>query len=250
MRPASQYNYGGGKVKSKRLEPTIVGGKRNIEASFFGSNSNEGQERHQHTPNQELTPEEITNLQRCLTVTRPKIYEYTEFMTAYLYKYLKGYQEDLEPLPVLFFDRDPQTGLFRPNKNRTLLSKASFKESRVTDYSRFSKKDRLEFQKNQDLQYDMEKLIKMLQKRDTRGNIIKLQEELDDLAAQSNPLKKCLSMYKIKEKMDKIETSTAQEQQQKRREQQQSQEGGDRKGAKKCSITTSNAAKGNKNLEV
>ena len=54
----------------------------------------------------------------------------------------------------------------------------------------------------------MERLIRMFRRRDTKGNIQKLQEELDALAAQSNPLKKCLSMYKIKEKMDKIENST------------------------------------------
>lgn len=50
----------------------------------------------------------------------------------------------------------------------------------------------------------MDKLIKMFQKRDTKGNIQKLQDELDALAAQTNPLKKCLSMYKIKEKMDQL----------------------------------------------
>ena len=57
----------------------------------------------------------------------------------------------------------------------------------------------------------MDKLIKNFQKRDTKTNIVRLQEELDALAAQTNPLKKCLSMYKIKEKMDKIENNTLKE---------------------------------------
>ena len=34
------------------------------------------------------------------------------------------------------------------------------------------------------------------------------------MAAQTNPLKKCLSMYKIKEKMDKIENNTKEEEEQ------------------------------------
>ncbi len=60
----------------------------------------------------------------------------------------------------------------------------------------------------------MNRLIHTFQKRDTKGNIMKLQEELDGLAAQTNPLKKCLSMYKIKEKMDKIENNTKEEEEQ------------------------------------
>ena len=60
----------------------------------------------------------------------------------------------------------------------------------------------------------MEKLIKNFKKRDTKGNIKKLQEELDNMAAVINPLKKCLSMYKIKEKMDQIENVTLQEEKQ------------------------------------
>ena len=61
----------------------------------------------------------------------------------------------------------------------------------------------------------MDKLIRQFQDRDTKANILKIQEELDELAAQTNPLKKCLSMYKIKEKMDKIENFTLQEEKQK-----------------------------------
>lgn len=60
----------------------------------------------------------------------------------------------------------------------------------------------------------MNRLILTFQRRDTKNNIIRLQEELDALAAQTNPLKKCLSMYKIKEKMDKIENNTKEEEEQ------------------------------------
>lgn len=56
----------------------------------------------------------------------------------------------------------------------------------------------------------MEKLIKTFRRRDTKGNIERLQEEIDDLDAMTNPLKKCLSMYKIKEKMDKIQNKSIQ----------------------------------------
>ena len=68
--------------------------------------------------------------------------------------------------------------------------------------------------KNIALQESMDKLIKMFKKRDTKGNIQRLQEELDALAAQTNPLKKCLSMYKIKEKMDQLENNALQEEKQ------------------------------------
>lgn len=37
------------------------------------------------------------------------------------------------------------------------------------------------------------------------------QEEFESIASTTNPLKKCLSMYKIKEKMDQIENSTLKE---------------------------------------
>ena len=56
----------------------------------------------------------------------------------------------------------------------------------------------------------MEKLIKTFRRRDTKGNIERLQEEIDDLDSMTNPLKKCLSMYKIKEKMDKIQNKSIQ----------------------------------------
>lgn len=44
----------------------------------------------------------------------------------------------------------------------------------------------------------MDNLIKTLKKRDTKGNIEIIQKELDEMAVRNNPLKKCLSMYKIK----------------------------------------------------
>lgn len=62
--------------------------------------------------------------------------------------------------------------------------------------------------KNIELAETMDRLIKIFRRRDTKGNIKRLQDELDALAAQTNPLKKCLSMYKIKEKMDQIENVT------------------------------------------
>ena len=68
----------------------------------------------------------------------------------------------------------------------------------------------------------MDRLITNFQKRDTKNNIIRLQEELDGLAAQVNPLKKCLSMYKIKEKMDKIENNTKEEEEQARKKKEDS----------------------------
>ncbi len=51
----------------------------------------------------------------------------------------------------------------------------------------------------------MDNLIKTLKKRDTKGNIEIIQKELDEMAARNNPLKKCLSMYKIKQKMDQLQ---------------------------------------------
>ena len=79
------------------------------------------------------------------------------------------------------------------------------------EYSKFSQKDKDEIMKNMVMQEDMDKLIKMFKKRDTKGNIQKLQDQLDSLQSQQNPIKKCLSMYKIKEKMDEIQNNTLQE---------------------------------------
>ncbi len=44
----------------------------------------------------------------------------------------------------------------------------------------------------------MDAIIRSMQERDTEGNIINLQREIDQLASINNPLKKSLSMYKIK----------------------------------------------------
>ena len=57
----------------------------------------------------------------------------------------------------------------------------------------------------------MDKLIKTMKKRNTRENIDQILIELDELAARSNPLKKCLSMYKIKQKMDQLQAKKVQE---------------------------------------
>ncbi len=48
----------------------------------------------------------------------------------------------------------------------------------------------------------MDKIISKLQKRDTKTNIENLQRELDEMVSLNNPMKKSLSMYKIKKKMD------------------------------------------------
>lgn len=50
----------------------------------------------------------------------------------------------------------------------------------------------------------MDGLIQKLKKRDTKKNIEQIQRELDEMAASSNPLKKCLSMYKINKKMESL----------------------------------------------
>ncbi len=61
-----------------------------------------------------------------------------------------------------------------------------------------TQKEKNTYLRNEHAAATMEKIISMLKKRDTATNIENLQKELDDLVAKNNPLKKCLSMYKIK----------------------------------------------------
>lgn len=159
----------------------------------------------------ELSADQSAYLQECLSITKSKIYDFGEFLMEYMATTGRNYIEDKDPPAFTVFDRDPKSGYFRPNKQKSYLPKESLLSTFPEEFNKFSQKDRKEFYKNKLLQDDMDRILKVFKRRDTKGNIKKLQEELDSLAAQSNPLKKCLSMYKIKEKMDKIE-SKAQEQ--------------------------------------
>ena len=73
----------------------------------------------------------------------------------------------MEPSAFMIFDRDPKTGQFRPNKARSYLPKGTVQSAYNDEFSRFSQKDRKEFQRNKELQQDMDRLIRMFRKRDT-----------------------------------------------------------------------------------
>lgn len=123
------------------------------------------------------------------------------------------YHEESDPPVIHVFEYDPSLREFRPNRQLSNIPKAAITYL-PEEYSKFSQRDKDEFFKNQQFAETMNRLIATFQRRDTKNNIIRLQEELDGLAAQINPLKKCLSMYKIKEKMDKIENNTKEEEEQ------------------------------------
>lgn len=97
--------------------------------------------------------------------------EFADFNREYLIHFGKNYVEDMEPSPFMIFDRDPKTGVFRPNKQRSYLPKGTVSTVYPEELSRFSQKDRKEFFKNKELQNDMERLIRMFRRRDTKGNI-------------------------------------------------------------------------------
>jgi hypothetical protein len=54
----------------------------------------------------------------------------------------------MEPSAFMIFDRDPKTGQFKPNKARSYLPKGTFQTAYNDEFSRFSQKDRKEFQRN------------------------------------------------------------------------------------------------------
>lgn len=53
------------------------------------------------------------------------------------------------------------------------------------------------------------------------------------MAAQTNPLKKCLSMYKIKEKMDQLENNALQEEKQLQKQREEEQAAAEQETLKK-----------------
>lgn len=123
------------------------------------------------------------------------------------------YHDESDPPVIHVFEYDPSVREFKVNRHLSVIPKAAITYL-PEEYYKFSQRDKDEFFKNQQFAETMNRLIANFQRRDTKNNIIRLQEELDGLAAQTNPLKKCLSMYKIKEKMDKIENNTKEEEQQ------------------------------------
>lgn len=116
-------------------------------------------------------------------------------------------EEEIEVPPLLVYERDPRSGLFKFNPQKSVIPRSALNQL-PDEFNRYSQADRDKVMRNIELQEVMDKLIRQFQDRDTKTNILKIQEELDELAAATNPLKKCLSMYKIKEKMDKIENFT------------------------------------------
>lgn len=93
------------------------------------------------------------------------------------------YKEDEDPLPYMVFERDPRTREFRPNKVKSVLPRSAI-NFLPDEYQRCSQKDRDEYIKNLAFHDSLEKLIRQLQKRDTKGNIARLQEEFDQLSSQ------------------------------------------------------------------
>lgn len=143
------------------------------------------------------------------------------------------------------FEYDEAVREFRPNRHLSAIPRAAI-TFLPEEYSKFSQKDKDEFFKNKQFADTMNRLIATFQKRDTKNNIAKLQEELDGLAAQTNPLKKCLSMYKIKEKMDKIENNTKEEEEQAKKKKDEMAHASEieilKKGGKKGAKTTTTRA--------
>ena len=76
------------------------------------------------------------------------------------------------------------------------------------EYARLTQKEKSDFLRNQLADRTMTGLIRALQKRDTRGNVELLQTELGDLLARNNPFKKGTSMYKIQQKMAKLQAGS------------------------------------------
>ncbi len=161
----------------------------------------------------DLPPDKAEILQNCLVINKSKYYDYDATCDDYFQKTGKVYHEESDPPVFHVFEYDRSVRVFRPNRQHSVIPRAAI-NFLPEEYSKFSQRDKDEFFKNKQFADIMNRLIHTFQKRDTKGNIMKLQEELDGLAAQTNPLKKCLSMYKIKEKMDKIENNTKEEEEQ------------------------------------
>ena len=160
----------------------------------------------------DLPADKAEMLQNCLIINKSKFFDYDATCEEFLEKTGKPYQLDTDPPIVHVFEYEKAVREFRPNRQLSNIPRAAI-SFLPEEFSKFSQRDKDEFFKNKQFADIMNRLILTFQKRDTKGNISKLQEELDGLAAQTNPLKKCLSMYKIKEKMDKIENITKEEEQ-------------------------------------
>lgn len=52
-----------------------------------------------------------------------------------MHAYGKNYVEEKEPQPFMVFDRDPKTGVFRPNKQRSYLPKGSYQTNYGEEFS-------------------------------------------------------------------------------------------------------------------
>eukprot|EP00347_Sterkiella_histriomuscorum_P009317 403341667 len=154
-----------------------------------------------------LSDLQIDILSSCLQVKKSHIYTYNELNEPYYAIYGKNFVEDLEPVPLMHYERNPQTGDYKVDKLRHLLPKVSLND----EYAKLTQKERDQYMKIQHHQDIMGNIISSLKRRDTKGNIESIQKELDELAARNNPLKKCLSMYKIKQKMDQLKVNTLNE---------------------------------------
>ena len=144
-----------------------------------------------------------SGLQECLHVDRMRVHTYEEVSRKYFKQTGRMFVEDTEPACICLYERDSRTGEFKLDKMRNIVPK-------VQPNDNMSQKEREEERRNERAKAAMEGLIALLRKRDTAGNIEKLQTELEQLAKMNNPLKKCLSMYKIKQKMDRLQQRATQ----------------------------------------
>ncbi|CDW76865.1 UNKNOWN [Stylonychia lemnae] len=204
-----------GRVQSKRLQPTISlsqqRDKRVIaEKSFITTDQDKLIQNSNDTTlkgmehDQILSDLQLDQLQVCLRVSKLVIHDYNDINEEYYAVHGKNFVEDPEPTPICHYERDPNTGDIRIDKMRNILPKSSQSD----EFARMTQRERDEYMKNQQARDVMEGLIRILKKRDTKTNIEVIQKELDELAARNNPLKKCLSMYKIKQKMDQLKESS------------------------------------------
>lgn len=122
-------------------------------------------------------------------------------MHEYFERTGREYKEDYDPAPCTLYYKPKEEEEYKIEKLRNIMTK---NQQQPEEFMKMTQKERDQYNKNEQMKGIMDNLISKLKERDTKKNIEQIQRELDEMSASANPLKKCLSMYKINKKMESL----------------------------------------------
>eukprot|EP00347_Sterkiella_histriomuscorum_P003308 403364782 len=203
------------KLRSKILKPTLSINQKSDyksiqEKNFINSDITTDLQFYSTQPIsleniQQLTEEQVQSLEECLVIKQSNVFDYEDINEPYYAQYGKNYVENQDPPAVAFYSREDETQEYKIDRLRNVVPRFSQMPEWM---QKLPQKERDDIMKSRMIRQEMNELIRTLQKRDTKDNVETMQKEMQDLQRASSKkggVKKSISMYKIKQKMDQLQ---------------------------------------------